>query len=476
MADLTEYRRKRAADRTPEPYPGRPPVPGGGGDRFVVQEHHARRLHWDVRLEREGVLVSWAVPKGLPTEPGTTRLAIRTEDHPLEYADFSGEIPRGEYGAGHMGIWDRGRYETRHWTRARVEVVLHGQRATGHYVFARRGDDWVVRRLDSPDPHWLPLPDAPTPMLATAGPLPPGDQDEQWSYEFKWDGVRALARVDGGRVSLSARFGADLTTTYPELKGLGEVLGSTQVLLDGEIVAFDGGRPSFAALQRRMHVTNPSAVRRLAAELPVHYLIFDLLHLDGHSCLDLRLAERRRLLEELALTGPRWLTPPAYPGVGAAVLRAARDAGLEGVVAKRLDGRYHPGRRSPDWVKVTGVRTQEVVIGGWRGGQGRREGLVGSLVLGVPEGRRLRYVGHVGTGFTQDMLRLLTRRLKALRRTTSPFTTDIPPDASRSTHWVRPALVGEVAFREWTRDGRLRTPSWRGLRPDRSPEEITAVP
>ncbi|WHT15956.1 non-homologous end-joining DNA ligase [Crossiella sp. CA-258035] len=475
MGDLTEYRRKRDPARTPEPVPGPGPLPRGQDDTFVIQEHHARRLHWDVRLERAGVLVSWAVPKGLPTEPGVSRLAVHTEDHPLSYATFAGEIPRGEYGAGTMTIWDAGHYETIQWTRARVEVVLHGRRANGRYLFSRKGENWMVHRLDAPEnPDWLPLPEAVPPMLATPGTLPPAEQDELWSYEFKWDGVRAIARVDGGRLTLHSRAGGEITATYPEIRGLGDQLGSTQTLLDGEIVAFRDGKPSFTALQRRMHVSDAATVRRLTESQPVHYLIFDLLHLDGQSTVDLRYAERRRLLDELALSGPRWLTPPAYPGAGAAVLRAAQDAGLEGVLAKRRDSRYHPGHRGPDWIKITDLRTQEVVIGGWRTGHGRREGLLGSLMLGIPAEGGLRYVGQVGTGFTQEMLRLLTRRLTALARKSSPFLDPIPADRGRTTHWVTPSLVGEVAFREWTPEGKLRTPSWRGLRPDRRPEEITA--
>src|SRR5829696_4114371 len=212
---LDEYRRKRDASRTPEPVPAEDVLPRGNDDTFVIQEHHARRLHWDVRLERGGVLVSWAVPKGLPAEPGSIRLAVHTEDHPMEYATFEGEIPKGEYGAGKMYIWDRGRYETIKWSDREVAVVLHGQRVSGRYVFFRGGGqgerDWMVRRSDPPgDPDWQPLPEALTPMLASQGSLPRPEDDANWAYEFKWDGVRALARVDGGRIELAARSGHDI--------------------------------------------------------------------------------------------------------------------------------------------------------------------------------------------------------------------------------------------------------------------------
>jgi bifunctional non-homologous end joining protein LigD len=479
MAGLQEYRKKRDPKRTPEPVPADDALPRGNNDTFVIQEHHARRLHWDVRLERDGVLVSWAVPKGLPTEPGTIRLAVHTEDHPMEYATFEGEIPKGEYGAGKMIIWDRGRYETVKWSRREVSVVLHGQRVSGKYVFFRRDGsdgndkDWMVRRSDpAADPSWEPLPEALVPMLAVQGTLPPTEDDDRWAYEFKWDGVRALARVEGGRVQLTSRNGNDVTVTYPELRALGEELGSTQVLLDGEIVALAEGRPSFGALQRRMHVGNDTQARRLAAELPVTYLVFDVLHLDGRSCLPLSYAERRELLDALALAGPSWQTSPSFVGAGAAVLEAAADQGIEGVIAKRLVSRYHPGRRSPDWIKITDLRAQEVVIGGWRPGEGRRAGTIGSLVLGLPDEGGLRYVGLVGTGFTEQMLTELAGRLKRLERKTSPFVTEVPRDRARGARWVRPELVGEVVFREWTADGRMRAPSWRGLRPDRSPEDL----
>ncbi|MFD0202376.1 non-homologous end-joining DNA ligase [Saccharothrix carnea] len=476
--DLSEYRRKRDAGRTPEPVPGDDAVlPRGGDDTFVIQEHHASRLHWDVRLERGGVLVSWAVPKGLPPEPGTIRLAVRTEDHPLEYASFSGVIPKGEYGAGRMVIWDRGRYETVKWSDREVDVVLHGSRVEGEFVFFRRdaaggGEDWMVRRRHEPArPDWVALPESVAPMLATAAAELPGP-GSKWAFEFKWDGVRAIARVEGGRVRLTSRLGNDVTGTYPELQGLGEQLGATQVLLDGEIVALEGGRPSFGALQQRMHASAAQA-RRLVARTPVTFLVFDVLHLDGSPTLELPYSRRRELLEGLGLGGAHWLTPRAFPGEGAAVLAASREQGLEGVVAKRLDSRYVPGSRSPGWVKVTAVATQEVVVGGWRPGEGKRRGVVGSLLLGIPDGGGgLVFAGSVGTGFDRAELARLTARLSELEMARSPFVSEVPRERARGARWVRPELVGEVAFRQWTADGRLRFPTWRGLRPDRVPGEV----
>jgi bifunctional non-homologous end joining protein LigD len=474
MAGLDEYRRKRDAARTPEPVPASTePLPTGNNDTFVIQEHHATALHWDVRLERDGVLVSWAVPRGLPDVPGDIRLAVHTEDHPMEYLDFSGEIPKGEYGGGRMFIWDRGRYETVKWSDREVAVVFDGRRAKGKYTFfrsGRDGKDWMVRRSDPPlRTDFKPLPDLVEPMLASPGVLP---KDGDWAYEFKWDGVRALARIEGGRLRLHARKGNDITVTYPELRPLGEELGATQVWLDGEIVALSDGRPSFPALQQRMHVHNDRQARSLANSVPVTYLIFDVLHLDGRSCTDLPYSERRALLEALELNGPNWHTSPSFDSDGAAVVETAREQQLEGVIAKRRSSRYYPGRRTADWLKITEVLTIEVLIGGWRPGEGRREGSIGSLMLGVPTDAGLRYVGQVGTGFTDEALAALHERLKPFVQKENPFFNEVPRERAKGATWVRPDLVGEVEFRNWTLDGRLRAPSWRGLRSDKDAADL----
>lgn len=432
MGELGEYRRRRDPERTPEPVPAEGPLPRGDDDTFVIQEHHARRLHWDVRLERDGVLVSWAVPKGLPVEPGSPRLAVHTEDHPLEYADFAGEIPAGEYGGGTVTIWDRGHYETRKWSGRTVDVVLHGQQARGRFVFFRTGGerDWMVRRMDAPaDPDWQPLPEAPEPMLATAGTLPPLAEDADWGYEFGWGGQRALARVEGGRVQLLAG-GADVTAEHRDVRGLGGALGSTQVLLDGQLVA-------------------------LGAEHPTSFLIADVLHLDGRCCQPLPYARRRELLDALDLRGRAWQTSPWYSGGGADVLRAARDRGLPGVLAKRLESGYRPGRRSRDWREITGVDALQVVIGGWR--PRAADGLPASLLVGAPDGTA--YLGTVSAGLTEPQRHELAPRLHRAARRSSPF----PAGAPAGGRWVTPSLHGEVVFEGWTRRGTLRRPRWRGL-------------
>jgi bifunctional non-homologous end joining protein LigD len=485
---LTEYRAKRDPSRTAEPVPPAGQLlPAGNDDTFVVHEHHTprgraagagERVHWDLRLERDGVLKSWAVPKGPPLTMGSNRLAVPTEDHPLEYASFTGTIAAGEYGGGQVSIWDVGRYATEKWADDHITVTFDGRRLAGRYVLFRLTDGtWNVRKLDATPPQEPPgeASTVPLPMLATAGDLPPADEDGDWGYEFKWDGVRAVAAVSGGVLALTSRKGTDITVRYPEVARLPEVLAGCDAVLDGEIVAMDGqGRPDFGALQNRMHRTGPE-VPRMAAERPVTYLVFDLLALNGQDLTGLPYAERRERLDALAPSGHRWATTPWFPGGGAGVRAASVENGLEGVIAKRLDSQYRPGLRSPDWRKIKNVRTQSVVVGGWRPGAGRREGLIGSLLFGVhDDAGRLVYAGHVGTGFTEQALRDLRGMLTP--RATSPFADPLPREVTRDAHWVEPELVGEVGYAVWTADGRLRHPAWRGLRDDLTLDDVVVEP
>ncbi|WP_067172098.1 non-homologous end-joining DNA ligase [Microtetraspora niveoalba] len=315
------------------------------------------------------------------------------------------------------------------------------------------------------------------PMTARLGPLPPRSRDELYGYEMKWDGVRALGYVEGGRLRLVSRNGLDVTVAYPELGPLADAVAGAAVL-DGEIVAFGPrGHPSFAALQPRMHQRDPAKIRMLARTTPVTYLIFDILHRGDATAIRLPYVERRDLLDRTISAGERWDVPPYSPGGGAAAFRTSHELRLEGVVAKRLTSAYQPGRRSGDWVKVKHFRTQEVVVGGWKPGEGRRARGIGSLLLGVrdPAGR-LVYAGHVGTGFTEAALADLGARLAPLARATSPFADEVPREHARHAHWTEPVLVGEVRYAEWTGDGRLRHPSWRGLRPDRRAEDVVREP
>lgn len=481
-AALADYRKKRDPARTPEPVPPRDEVGGSRGqglDRplsFVIQEHHASSLHWDFRLEHEGALASWALPKGIPLTPAENHLAVHVEDHPLEYASFSGTIPAGEYGGGAVSIWDRGTYECEKWTDREIKVVLHGERVSGRFaLFPTRGKNWMIHRMDPPSEGFEPLPQRLSPMLATPGPLP--ESDGNWAFEFKWDGIRVLLWVEGGRPRALSRGGGDLTAAFPELREVAAAVGAEQVLLDGELVVLDDdGRPSFARLQHRIHLVSPADVRRAAERDPASLVVFDLLHRNGRSLTGETYDERRRQLELMNFAGPRWgVTPSFVDEEGENVLRSAVGLGMEGVVAKRRNSTYQPGVRSRDWIKTKSRRTQEVVIGGWSAGRGERASSFGALVLGIPvpsTPSRLTYVGKVGTGFSRHDREELLGVLRPLVRQRSPFSGALPAAVQREATWVRPVVVGEVEFGEWTRDGILRHAVWRGRRIDKRAEDV----
>ena len=334
---LRQYHAKRDFDKTTQPAGADASAPASDAPRFVVQEHHATRLHWDLRLEHDGVAASWAIPNGVPPHPSENRLAVHTEDHPLEYLDFDGEIPKGEYGAGTMRIWDRGTFETHKWSAKKVEVTFHGERLRGRdrlFPIGRAGaaeKDWMIHRMDPPvDPDRQPMPEHLVPMLARAGKELPSDERAR-SFEVKWDGVRVIAYAQPGRLRLESRNLREITDGYPEVRGLSAQLGMREAVLDGELVAFDdAGRPNFGRLQRRMHVTAPATVRRLAVSTPVVYAIFDLLDLDGHSLMDLPYRERRAATGVArALQGRRGVCPPLIPERGRACWKR-RAQGLKG--------------------------------------------------------------------------------------------------------------------------------------------------
>jgi len=449
---LTTYRSMRDPGRTPEPVPAAQPA-SGQNNRFVIQEHHARRLHYDFRLERDGVLVSWAVPKNLPDTATVNHLAVHTEDHPLEYATFEGDIPKGEYGGGHVAIWDSGTYDTEKFRdsgeNGEVIVNLHGNRVSGRYVLIQtEGKNWLVRRMKEQRLQ---------PMLATHGSVDRLSADH-WAFEGKWDGYRLLVDADHGRIRLTARSGRDVTGEYPQLQSLAADLADHHVILDGEVVALQDGVPSFQAMQNRGSGSH------------IEFWCFDILSLDGRDLTRAKYRDRRKLLETLA-SGGALTVPPLLPADDP--LKFADERGFEGVVAKKWDSGYRPGRRSEAWVKDKFWRTQEVVIGGWRAGEGGRTSGIGALLIGVPEGDGLQFVGRVGTGFTDKMLADLKAMLKPLETSESPFTAPLSTLDGRGVTFVRPELVGEVRYSERTTDNRLRQPSWRGLRPDKAPAEVT---
>lgn len=506
---LSTYRSMRNARETPEPVPdyGQPAVreQNGDGPIFVIQKHRARRLHWDFRLEHDGVLVSWAVPKGPPLEGGTHRLAVMTEDHPLDYATFHGTIPKGQYGAGTVEIWDSGRCTIEKWREGKeVIAVLEGTPSGGLQGVARRyvlvnapgmGDErnWLLQLTkEQPEPQQsaqVPEPtvtppivgddfEVPLPMLATAGSPADIDDTECWAFEMKWDGYRAILQVQNGHVMIRSRTGQDLTGQFPELQELAGLVPQGSVL-DGEIVSMDrSGRPDFGVLQQRLSLGRKRAVKNLDVLPEVHLMLFDALVLPGtdgeaprENLMGQSYRQRRARLFEAVAEGNYVHLPPAHEGDLRQALATSAELRLEGVLAKECDSDYEPGTRSKSWIKIKHQRHQEVVIIGWRQGKGERGTSLGSLLMAIPENGQLRYVGRVGTGFSQDQLVEARAKLGRQRRKTPPAK-DVPAEHRRDAVWVTPSYVGEVQYSEITSDGRLRHPVWRGWRPDKDAQQV----
>jgi len=467
MATLREYRKKRDPKATPEPFGSNQ---GGEEPIFVVQRHDARRLHYDFRLERDGALASWAVPKGIPLEPGQRALAVHVEDHPLDYADFEGEIPKGNYGAGTVEIWDRGTYELLEEKKdGGLTVRLDGERLQGTWAL-------VPAKLDGDPKNWLLLrkreqeaaAEQPRgrhrykPMLATlAKELP---RSGHWLYEVKWDGYRAIAYVYGGEAQFVSRNGNDLTPRFPSVRrALERAVRTPDCVLDGEICALDEeGRATFSAMQQGKPDTR------------YIYVVFDVLEVEGEPLIELPLVERRERLEQLLDRRKADIQVSETFEDGKGLYEAAKTQRYEGVIAKKPDSRYEPGRRTSQWLKIKTHNRQEFVIAGYTKGQGRRSGRFGSLVLGAYESGELRYVGNVGTGFTDTEIERLLAKLKPLERTEPPFAhvPKMPKVRKGDVVWVEPKLVAEVEFVEWTHDGHLRAPSYQGVREDKAPEQV----
>ena len=488
-SDRRDYAAKRSFDQTPEPPPGVAgdvdPATARPGRSFVIHQHYATRLHFDLRLEmfhgETPVLVSWAVPKNLPRHRGVKTLAIHVEDHPFEYGTFSGSIPAGNYGAGEVRIFDAGSYQMLEQRPGKLTFRLEGRRLQATYHLVRIKDEkgrqqWLamLREWHAAAPE--PLPPL-QPMLASLAAE--AFDDPGWAFEPKLDGIRAIACCDEA-TRLISRNGADVTVAYPELHRVHERLVALDAVLDGEIVAMDAGRPSFERLQSRMHVRNPREIDRLSKSVPVSYVVFDLLYLDGHSLVAQPYVQRRRLLEETVVASPAVQVATAVEGSGLALYEAVASRGLEGIVAKRLTSTYELGRRSQNWLKVKTLHEADLVIGGWTPGQGSRERTLGALLLGAyegsPGGGQLRFVGSVGTGFTDRLLVDLDSRLRPLRQETSPFSPASTAELRRhapGAAWVNPSVVAKVEYRELTAAGKLRAPSFKGLREDKSPAECT---
>jgi bifunctional non-homologous end joining protein LigD len=517
MPKLEEYKRKRRFDRTPEPA-GEESGPAKE-NFFVVQKHAARRLHYDFRLAINGTLKSWAVPKGPSLNSADKRLAVQTEDHPLEYGGFEGKIPEGGYGAGTVMVWDRGTFRPegsdsalKQVERGEIKFNLHGEKLNGSFVLVKlkhseKGNEWLmIKHKDTAeDSHWnidehdgsvltgrtLQEIKEELPPRREASPLQPGELEgakkstipsrlepmlatigegafsgPEWLFEIKWDGVRALAWVEDGRLTLRARHGADITKRYPELAGLPEALTVPRAILDGEIVALDPrGLSDFGRLQERMHVRAPS--KTLVEQVPAVYFIFDLLYCDGYDLRGAPMLERKGLLQRLLHSTGQVRYADHQLEHGKELFELAKQTGLEGIVAKRINSRYAAGR-SPNWIKLKVTQTVDAVIGGWTAARTTALPL-GSLLLGLYEGKKLHFIGHVGSGFDAEKLKNLSDKLDELKTTSCPF--NVVPETNEKPFWASPALVARVKFSGWTQERVLRHPVFVALREDTKPEE-----
>ncbi len=518
MVKLEEYRRKRQFDRTPEPA-GKETAAAATENFFVVQKHAARRLHYDFRLAINGTLKSWAVPKGPSLNSADKRLAVQTEDHPLEYGSFEGKIPEGSYGAGTVMVWDRGTFRVEgtadvlaQLQRGEIKFNLNGEKLQGSFVLVRlkhsqKGNEWLmIKHKDTAeDSKWdierhdgsvltgrtlkeiaeeLPpkrgatplhvadlkgtlksaMPSRLEPMLASIGEHAFSDPD--WLFEIKWDGVRALAWIQDGKLTLRSRNGVEIANRYPELIALPGALTASQAILDGEIVALDErGRSDFQRLQERMHVRAPSD--NLIAQVPVVYYLFDLLYCDGYDLRGAALLERKQLLQRLLHGTDRFRFSDHVVEQGRELFALAKEQGLEGIVAKRISSLYL-SERSINWLKLKVTKTLDAVVGGWTAA--RTSAIpFGSLLLGLYEAKKLRFIGHVGSGFDNKKLVELANQLGGLKATSCPF--EKVPETNEKATWVSPALVARVKFSGWTQDQALRHPVFQGIREDKKPTE-----
>jgi bifunctional non-homologous end joining protein LigD len=517
---LDTYASKRAFDVTPEPSPL---VPLRSGPLlFVVQEHAARRLHYDFRLEWDGVLKSWAIPKGLLIEPGEKHLAVHVEDHPLDYGPFEGVIPPKQYGAGKVIVWDCGIYSPDEdgllafhdrtaaeqrmradIAKGKISVMLAGTKLKGSYALVRTAkepnswllikhrDRWPKRvlaeedlarsvltgatvRSIGPSPRRIALPalipNGPRESLpAKLAPMLAGDADEPptrpgWFHEPKLDGYRVLAFVADGKVTLRTRNGLDITASFPAVAAELAQQPVQPMILDGEIVGFENGRPSFNAMQKRAQLSTEREIADAEQRLPTVFYAFDILHVLGMSLRGAAYEDRSRYLNQCLIPLPHAQRVHTESD-GFALYHASIAAGLEGIVSKKGDGVYEPGRRSASWLKVKAVQTAELVIGGFTNGEGNRRDRFGALLLGyLDDNGKLRFAGHVGTGFDDRTLAEIRKRLDALKTARNPFSTK--PDLNAPTTWVRPALVAEVQYAEWTPSATLRAPVFLRLRED----------
>jgi bifunctional non-homologous end joining protein LigD len=455
---LEQYKQKRSFDRTPEPPPA---VALGEGNAFVVHRHHASRLHYDLRLEQDGVLKSWAVPKGLPPRPGVMRLAVATEDHPLEYLNFEGTIPKGEYGGGDMWIFARGKYIITKEKKNGFYFRLQSKELNAEYrTHKTKENEWLLERVDVPQIDYVR--DAIEPMLASSAEQPPASAD--YLYEVKWDGIRALIALDDGQITIRTRNNMNITQRFPELLIPEQAFRASTALFDAEIVCLDErGKPVFKHVIHRMQQTSEGAIERARAKYPAVCYVFDCLYLDGRPIISEPLLRRRAWMADALKRDTPYRVSEVVED-GQALFDAAKAMGLEGIMAKEKNSPYQPGKRSNHWLKIKTRQTIDCVIIGYTKGKGNRAGEFGALHLAVQEDNGLRYVGKVGTGFDARLMKELLTRLKSLKTIKRPVK-EKPLDDASSTY-VEPKLVCEVAYASWTKDNMLREPVFVRMRED----------
>ena len=456
---LEEYAAKRDFSTTPEPPPA---VTSGTGHAFVVHRHHATSLHYDLRLEKDGVLLSWAIPRGLPPEPGIKRLAVETEPHPLAYLTFEGEIPKGQYGAGSMWIFASGQYRKTKEKKDGFYFQLTGSRWEAEFrIHHMKDKEWLLERV-SPALHH-PYESTWQVMLAEQTTRIPTGSD--YRFEVKWDGIRALLLIFEGTIRILSRNGRELTQQFPELVAALSYLRASNAVLDAEIVRLDAvGRPVFKQVISRLHQSHPAKIERLSKSAPVVCYLFDALYLDGRSLLQDPLIRRRAWVQDLIKPGSPFRFSSDVED-GAALYEAAQKMGLEGIMAKKATSYYYPGKRSADWYKLKFRETMDCYIAGFTEGQGERSSVFGALHLLQKNEQEWIYRGKVGTGFDMDFMQYLRERMDGLPKTIKPFET--PTSDDKVSTWIAPELVCEVEYASITDQGTLREPVFKSLLEDR---------
>ncbi len=457
---LESYEKKRDFSKTSEPEAR---VADGTGSSFVVHRHHASHLHYDLRLEQDGVLKSWAVPRGLPPHPGVKRLAVQTEDHPMKYLTFDGKIPKGQYGGGDMWIFALGKYQITKDKKDGFYFRLNSKEVNGEYrIYKIKEKEWLLERVDTPQVNYLQ--DMIEPMLADSmSSVPKG---EEYLYEVKWDGIRAMITLEDGQVRIRSRNNNDITAQFPELQVGDKAFRATCGLFDAEIVCLDkAGRPDFKKVIHRLMSTGETNVQKQSKASPAYCYVFDCLYLDGRPLVNDPLTRRKEWLKDAIKTDSNYRVSEIIED-GASLFEAAKEHGLEGIMAKRSDSKYYPGRRTDGWLKIKVRQTSDCYIVGYTEGKGNRQSTFGALQIAEKVGSDLHYRGKVGTGFDDSMMKEILAMLKKQKNAAQPAMKGGKVVDEKITTWLGPSLVAEISFAQLTRDQMYREPVFVKLRPD----------